>query len=67
MELNPTYIIDKSGKPVSVIIPYNDFIEIIETNGLDLSEEEKAAIEQGIILRKDSKLVDNEYVDLNSI
>ncbi len=35
---------DRGGKPVEVVIPYGEFIDFIETYGLDLSEEEKADI-----------------------
>lgn len=32
---------DRGGKPVEVVIPYEEFIDFIETYGLDLSDEEK--------------------------
>ncbi len=35
---------DRGGKPVEVVIPYGEFIDFLESYGLDLSEEEKADI-----------------------
>ncbi|MCW1884381.1 hypothetical protein OKA04_06530 [Luteolibacter flavescens] len=36
---------DRNGKPLEVVIPYEDFIDFVETYGLDLTSEEKDAIE----------------------
>jgi hypothetical protein len=35
---------DSVGKPLEVVIPYEDFIEFVETYCLDLSDDEKEAI-----------------------
>ena len=37
---------DRSGKPLEVIIPYEEFVDFIETHGLDLTDEEKDSIRE---------------------
>lgn len=37
---------DRSGKPLEVIIPYEEFVDFIETYGLDLTAEEKDSIRE---------------------
>lgn len=37
---------DRAGNPLEVVIPYADFVDFIETYGLDLSDEEKEAIRE---------------------
>lgn len=37
---------DRVGNPLEVVIPYEDFIDFVETYGLDLSAEEKEAIRE---------------------
>ena len=37
---------DRSGKPLEVVIPYEEFVDFIETYGLDLSDEEKESIRE---------------------
>ena len=37
---------DRGGKPLEVVIPYDEFVDFIETYGLDLSDEEKEAIRE---------------------
>lgn len=37
---------DRSGSPVEVVIPYDVFIDFVETYGLDLSKEEKSALNE---------------------
>jgi hypothetical protein len=37
---------DSAGKPLEVVIPYEDFIDFVETYGLDLSDDEKEAIRE---------------------
>ncbi len=37
---------DRAGKPLEVVIPYEDFVDFVETYGLDLSDEEKDAIRE---------------------
>ena len=43
---------DRSGKPIEVVISYDEFIDFVETYGLDLSEEEKEAIREAQADRK---------------
>ena len=35
---------DRGGKPLEVVIPYEDFVDFIETYGLDLTDEEIEAL-----------------------
>ena len=35
---------DRSGKPLEVVIPYDEFVDFIETYGLDLTAGEKQSI-----------------------
>jgi hypothetical protein len=35
---------DRGGKPVEVVIPYDEFVDFIESNGLDLTVDEKESI-----------------------
>ena len=35
---------DRDGKPIEVVIPYEEFVEFIESYGLDLSDDEKESI-----------------------
>jgi len=42
--LKKKVVVDESGNPVEVIIPYEQYIEFVETYGLDLSDEERDAI-----------------------
>lgn len=37
---------DRGGKPLEVVIPYNEFVDFVESYGLDLSEEEKGAVSE---------------------
>lgn len=37
---------DRDGKPLEVVIPYVDFVEFIETYGLDLTVDEKESIRE---------------------
>lgn len=37
---------DRGGKPLEVVIPYEEFLDFIETNGLDLTDEEKDSIRE---------------------
>lgn len=37
---------DRSGKPLEVIIPYEQFIEFFEINGYDLSERDKTELRE---------------------
>lgn len=35
---------DRVGKPVEVVIPYEEFVDFVETYGLDLTDDEKDSI-----------------------
>ncbi len=37
---------DRSGNPLEVVIPYKEFVDFIETCGLDLTAEEKDSIRE---------------------
>jgi len=43
---------DRSGKPLEVVISYDEFIDFVETYGLDLIDEEKEAIREAQADRK---------------
>ena len=43
---------DRSGKPLEVVISYDEFIDFVETYGLDLTEDEKEAIHEARADRK---------------
>jgi len=46
---------DQGGKPLEVVIPYEDFLDFIETNGLDLTEEEKDSIREAKADREEGR------------
>lgn len=35
---------DRSGKPLEVVISYEEFIDFVETYGLDLTDDEKDSV-----------------------
>jgi hypothetical protein len=35
---------DRVGKPIEVVIPYEEFVDFVETYGLDLADDEKESI-----------------------
>ena len=37
---------DRGGKPLEVVIPYEEFLDFIETYGLDLTDDEKDSIRE---------------------
>jgi hypothetical protein len=37
---------DRGGKPLEVVIPYEEFVDFIETYGLDLTDDEKDSIRE---------------------
>ena len=39
-------VVNDEGKPLEVIIPYDVYIDLVETYGLDLTDEEIEAIEE---------------------
>ena len=68
MELQAKYIVDEDGKPTSVIIPIDKFKEIVETYGIDLTDEEKESISKVRVLRErnDKDELKREYTDLDN-
>jgi hypothetical protein len=46
---------DRGGKPVEVVIPYEQFIDFIETYGLDLSEVEKEELRGAIADKEEGR------------
>ncbi len=46
---------DRGGKPVEVVISYEQFIDFIETYGLDLSDEEKEDLREAIADREEGR------------
>lgn len=44
--LTKKLVVDEQGEPLEVIIPYDEFVDFIETHGLDLSPDDQAAIRQ---------------------
>ena len=68
MELHAKYIVNEDGKPTSVIIPIDKFKEIVETYGIDLTDEEKESISKVRILRErnDKDELEREYTDLDN-
>ena len=53
---------DRSGKPLEVVISYDEFIDFVETYGLDLTEEEKEAIHEAQADRKAGR--DEKFVGM---
>ena len=37
---------DRAGKPLEVVIPYEEFVDFMESHGLDLTEEEKESVRE---------------------
>ena len=56
---------DRSGKPVEVVIPYEEFVDLVETYGLDLTDEEKAQIRSAEADRKAGRM--ENFVSLDDL
>ena len=68
MELRTNYITDKNGKPISVVIPIEEFEKMITEYGIDLSKEEANSILRNKAIRaKNPNKIDDEYIDLNEL
>ncbi len=71
MKLHTKYIVNEKCKPTSVIIPIGKFREIVETYGIDLTEEEKESISKGRVLREQNDKkeleLEGEYTDPDNI
>lgn len=46
MTITHQTVIGKDGKPTAALIPYAQFVELVETYGLDFTDEERAAIRE---------------------
>ncbi len=65
MVIHRKIVVDEDGNPQEVIIPWDEFQEIVEMLGLDLDEE---AIEDLKQARKDRALGNTEvYTDLSDL
>jgi|GEM_PF-733235 len=47
---------DRNGKPLEVVIPYEEFVDFVETYGLDLSEDEKGSVREAKADRKAGRM-----------
>jgi hypothetical protein len=56
---------DRSGKPLEVVIPYEEFVDFIESNGLDLTDEEKADIREAKADREAGRM--EKFVSLEDL
>ncbi len=65
MRIRKKIVIDEQGKPHEVIIPSDEFQEIIDLLGLDLDEEAIADLNQGRADRASGNL--NAYIDLDDV
>ncbi len=68
MELHANYITNKNGKPISVVLPIEEFKKMVEDYGIDLSKEEADSILKNKGLRsKNSAKIDSEYTNLKEL
>ncbi len=51
MTITRKLVLDEKGNPAEVIIPYDQFVEIVETYGLDLGADEQLHLREA---REDS-------------
>jgi hypothetical protein len=56
---------DRSGKPLEVVISYDEFVDFIETYGLDLSDEEKDSVREANADRAAGRV--ENFVDLEDL
>jgi hypothetical protein len=56
---------DRFGKPLELVIPYEQFIDFIEVNGYDLSERDKTELRESIADSKANHL--GAFVSLEHI
>jgi len=68
MVLHINFITDETGNIISVILPIDEFNDLIETYGIDLSKDEVSAIEKGKSLRSQGdSVISKEYVNIDDI
>jgi len=65
ISINKKVVVDEQGKPIEVIIPWEDFREIEELLGLDLDEEALEDLKEAKRDRDGNHK--DTYQDLNSI
>ena len=63
--LHPKFIIDPQGKKTEVILPWQEYVEILEYFGLDLDEEARANLREARLDRENGN--ENIYVDLDTL
>ncbi len=56
---------DRGGKPLEVVIPYEEFVDFIETNRLDLTDEEKDSIREAKADREAGRM--EKFVSLEDL
>ncbi len=64
MNLTKKLVYDEKGKPIEVIIPYEQFKELEEILGLDLEPEVKDHLKKAKI---EKELNEDNYVDLDEL
>jgi len=65
LTISKKYIVDEHGQPKEVIIPWDQYLQIIEILGLDLDEDSIADLRQAKHDRETK--AQNAYVDLDAI
>ena len=65
MEIHKKIVTDEEGNPSDVIIPWDEFQEIIELLGLDLDAESVRELREARSDRETNKM--SAYVDLDDI
>lgn len=48
MTITRKIVVDEKGEPTDVIIPYGQFVEMMEAFGLDLGEAEQAELREAL-------------------
>lgn len=48
MTITRKLVLDENGKPSEVLIPYDQFVELAETCGLDLDAEEQKGLREAL-------------------
>lgn len=56
---------DRGGNPLEVVIPYEEFVDFIETNRLDLTDEEKDSIREAKADREAGRM--EKFVSLEDL
>ncbi|NQX01817.1 hypothetical protein HQ447_14270 [bacterium] len=48
MVIRRKIVLDEKGDPAEVIIPYSQFVEMVETYGLDLTDSEESDLREAL-------------------